>query len=118
MKLRYSEAFYSVQGEGKFVGVPSLFLRTFGCNFRCMNFGLKGEDMRDVKQKKGIKHNQEVKDLIDAGVHKSTNRFEDLPIIHTGCDTYASIYPEFKHFNRQAEVDEVVEHILSLLPEG
>ena len=118
MKLRYSEAFYSVQGEGKFVGVPSLFLRTFGCNFRCMNFGLKGEDMRDVKQKKGIRYNQEVKDLIDAGVHKSTNRFEDLPIIHTGCDTYASIYPEFKHFNRQAEVDEVVEHILSLLPEG
>jgi hypothetical protein len=40
MKLRYSEAFYSVQGEGKFVGVPSVFLRTFGCNFRCMNFGL------------------------------------------------------------------------------
>ena len=25
-KLRYSEAFYSVQGEGKFVGVPSVFL--------------------------------------------------------------------------------------------
>ena len=37
------------------------------------------------------------------------------PIIHTGCDTYASIYPEFKHFNKQASVvDEVVEHLLSL----
>ena len=118
MKLRYSEAIYSVHGEGKFVGVPSVFLRTFGCNFRCMNFGLKGEDMRDVKQKRGIKHNQEVQDLIDAGVHKDTKVFEDLPIIHTGCDTYASIYPEFKHFNRQAEVDEVVDHVLSLLPEG
>ena len=47
-KLRYSEAFYSVQGEGKFVGVPSVFLRTFGCNFRCMNFGLpRTELMRD-----------------------------------------------------------------------
>ena len=46
MKLRYSEAFYSVQGEGKFVGVPSVFLRTFGCNFRCMNFGLTGEPDR------------------------------------------------------------------------
>ena len=53
MKLRYSEAFYSVQGEGKFVGVPSVFLRTFGCNFRCMNFGLKNEPMRDEKQKQG-----------------------------------------------------------------
>ena len=54
MKLRYSEAFYSVQGEGKFVGVPSVFLRTFGCNFRCMNFGLNNEPMRDEKQKQLI----------------------------------------------------------------
>jgi len=62
-KLRYSEAFYSVQGEGKFVGVPSVFLRTFGCNFRCMNFGLdRDEKMRDAKQKDGIIHNQKYKD--------------------------------------------------------
>ena len=118
-KLRYSEAFYSVQGEGKFVGVPSVFLRTFGCNFRCMNFGLdRSEPMRDEKQKSGIIHNQEVQGLLDSEIHKTTNRFEDLPIIHTGCDTYASIYPEFKHFNRLATVDEVVEHLISLLPEG
>ena len=38
-KLRYSEMFYSVQGEGKFVGVPSVFLRLFGCNFECPGFG-------------------------------------------------------------------------------
>ena len=118
MKLRYSEAFYSVQGEGKFVGVPSVFLRTFGCNFRCMNFGLKNEPSRAEKQKTGIIHNAEVQGLLDAGVHKTTTEFTDLPIIHTGCDTYASIYPEFKHFNRQATVDEVVEHLLSLTPEG
>jgi len=118
-KLRYSEAFYSVQGEGKFVGVPSVFLRTFGCNFRCMNFGLdRKEKMRDVKQKEGIIHNQEVQGLLDNNIHKSTNRFEDLPIIHTGCDTYASIYPEFKHFNKLATIDEVVDHLISLLPEG
>ena len=119
MKLRYSEAFYSVQGEGRFVGVPSVFLRTFGCNFRCMNFGLdRGEPMRDVKQKAGIKHNQEVQDLIDNNVHKDTKEFNDLPIIHTGCDTYASIYPEFKHYNMLKEVDDVVDHLLSLTPNG
>ena len=119
MKLRYSEAFYSVQGEGKYVGVPSVFLRTFGCNFRCMNFGLsRGEQMRDEKQKQGVIHNAEVQGLLDDNVHKDSKEFNDLPIIHTGGDTYASIYPEFKHFNMLKSVDEVVEHLVSLTPNG
>ena len=119
MKLRYSEAFYSVQGEGKFVGVPSVFLRTFGCNLRCMNFGLgSDEPSRAEKHANGQRYNAEVKALIDAGVHETTKEFTDLPIIHTGCDTYASIYPEFKHFNKEATIDEVVDHLLSLTPNG
>ena len=118
MKLRYSEAFYSVQGEGKFVGVPSVFLRTFGCNFRCMNFGVDTKLDRWEQHKEGQRYNAEVKALIDAKVHETTEKFEDLPIIHTGCDTYASIYPEFKHFNMNKTIDEVVEHLISLLPNG
>jgi len=117
-KLRYSEAFYSVQGEGRFVGVPSVFLRTFGCNFRCMNFGLAKEPNRAEKLKQGIKYNPEVKELLDAGITDKVEKFEDLPIVHTGCDTYASIYPEFKKFMMDKTVDEVVDHVLSLTPEG
>jgi len=33
------EHFYSIQGEGKFVGSPSLFFRFGGCNMRCEGFG-------------------------------------------------------------------------------
>jgi 7-carboxy-7-deazaguanine synthase len=34
--VRISEIFYSIQGEGRLLGVPSVFIRTSGCNLRCV----------------------------------------------------------------------------------
>src|SRR5690242_10898446 len=34
-ELKIAELFYSLQGEGALVGVPSVFVRTSGCNLRC-----------------------------------------------------------------------------------
>jgi len=108
-KLRYTECFYSIQGEGLHAGVPSVFLRTFGCNFRCQGFGLP----RDTKKQK---YNAEVKSLLDNNILSNINTFEELPIIKTGCDTYASVYPEFKKYATDSTVDELVDKLISLTP--
>ncbi|MFN7932197.1 MAG: 7-carboxy-7-deazaguanine synthase QueE [Bryobacteraceae bacterium] len=34
--MKIAEVFYSIQGEGTLLGVPSVFLRTSGCNLRCV----------------------------------------------------------------------------------
>jgi organic radical activating enzyme len=35
MKLKISNIFYSIQGEGKYIGTPSIFVRFFKCNLQC-----------------------------------------------------------------------------------
>lgn len=34
--MKYSELFYTIQGEGQYIGVPSVFFRTSYCNLRCI----------------------------------------------------------------------------------
>lgn len=104
-KIKVSEIFYSAQGEGRFVGVPSVFLRTFGCNFKCAGFGLpQGESTKEIEP-------------IAANVHLYKT-FEELPLVTTGCDSYASWHPAFKELSPYYTIDETVEKLLALTPNG
>jgi organic radical activating enzyme len=103
MKIKVSEIFYSLQGEGRFIGVPSVFLRTYGCNFTCSGFGCKpGEKSTEA---------DEVGRVVD-----KYKTFLELPLVTTGCDSYASWHPDFKHLSPTHTTEELVEKMLALTP--
>ncbi len=47
------EIFYSIQGEGKQTGIPSVFVRTGLCNFTCAGFKVEYEDPKTGETKYG-----------------------------------------------------------------
>lgn len=102
-KIKVSEIFYSVQGEGLWTGVPSVFLRTFGCNFKCAGFGLA----------RGTLSNEP--DIIAKDI-KNYNHYDDLPLVKAGCDSYAAWHPKFKHLSPTLSIDEIVEKLVAPIP--
>ena len=104
-KIKVSELFYSIQGEGRYMGVPSVFLRTFGCNFTCDGFGMPRGEKSDER------------DIIAQHADQYTD-YKSLPLVTTGCDSYASWDVRFKHLSPVVSVDGIVDAILHMLPHG
>lgn len=108
MTIKISEIFggnsgdsMTLQGEGKYAGVPSIFIRTFGCNHRCPGFGLP----------KGTTENEEVKEYI-ANIPIYKNILE-MPVAKTGCDTYMAVYPQFKDFAPKMTLNDIVDNVMT-----
>ena len=105
MTLKYSETFYSAQGEGKYVGIPSLWMRFFLCNLQCNGFGQK-----DPTDPSTYDLPYEKLDITDI-----TNVF-DLPVFEKGCDSSYTWSKKYKHLITDKTVDEAVDELTALLP--
>lgn len=102
-KIKVAELFYSLQGEGQYLGTPSIFLRAFGCNFMCAGFSMPRGQLSQERL------------AVDPSKYE---RYEDLPLVHTGCDSYASWDPRFKHLSPMMSVEAIADKIQELLPGG
>lgn len=102
-KIKVAELFYSLQGEGQYLGVPSIFLRVFGCNFQCQGFGMPRGQLSEERL------------AIDPAQYTD---YESLPLVHTGCDSYASWDVRFKKLSPMLTVEQIVDKMQELLPDG
>jgi len=102
-QIKIAELFYSIQGEGRYMGVPSVFLRTFGCNFKCAGFGMPRGEL-----------STEIEPIVQRITEFKT--YEELPLVSTGCDSYASWDPRFKDLSPMLTTDAITDRIMEILP--
>lgn len=107
-KIKIAELFYSIQGEGRYMGVPSVFLRTFGCNFKCAGFGMPRGEL-----------STEAEDIAYTHINiEAFQKYEELPLVSTGCDSYASWDPRFKDLSPMLTSDAIADRIEEIIPFG
>lgn len=103
---KYSETFYSFQGEGKYTGIPTAWIRFFLCNLQCNGFGQDEPTNPDSWE---LPY-----ELIDV---KDITRVEDLPVFEKGCDSSYTWAKKYRHLMHDKSADDIADELLDLCPE-
>jgi 7-carboxy-7-deazaguanine synthase len=93
--VRVSEIFYSLEGEGPFTGMPTVFVRFFGCNFTCAGFS-----------------NPDRTEVLLTGT-QDLKKFKPT----VGCDSIYAWHPSYKDTTTVYTVPELMAAIMKVCPE-
>lgn len=101
---RYSEIFYSFQGEAELAGKPTVWIRFFGCNLECNGFGQEHPTQP-------LTWTLPYKDFDVASV----KRIEDLPVWKQGCDSSYSWSARYKRLVHNHTAAEICDRLTDLM---
>lgn len=112
MLIKYSEIFKSIQGEGKYTGVTTIWVRLFACNLNCDGFGQKDPTDKTTY----------ILPYKDFNIGSVSN-IEQLPVWKYGCDSSYSWSTKFKNLQHNETSEQICDKIRELLttktnPEG
>tara|TARA_R110000824_G_scaffold84511_1_gene210768 strand:- start:130 stop:1029 length:900 start_codon:yes stop_codon:yes gene_type:complete len=97
----YSEIFDSIQGEGTYTGVHTLWLRFFMCNLQCNGFG-----QLDPTKPETYELPFQEYDL------SKVKRIVDLPVWDKGCDSSYTWSKRFKHLMSKGTPNQIAQRIM------
>lgn len=104
MRIRYSEIFFSFQGEAEYAGTPAVWIRLFGCPLECNGFGQK----EPTKPETWVLPYETV-NLDDI---KSVDR---LPVFEYGCDSSYSWSNRYKHLAIDENEEQIADRFEQIL---
>lgn len=107
--IKYSEIFYSCQGEGPYTGRPSVWLRLWGCTLHCAGFGQ--ENPADPSS-----YDMSFREYDP--IANGDQSLDDLPIFAKGCDSEYSHNPRYNYLAAKDDVIGVADKLIALLPNG
>lgn len=103
-KFKYSEIFYSFQGEGKYVGMPTTWIRFFLCNLQCDGFG----------QKDPTDSSTYVLPYEDFDV-STVEKIEDMPVWEYGCDSSYTWAKKFRHLAHESTAKDICDELSNVI---
>lgn len=102
-KYEWSEVFMSIEGEARYSGHPTVYVRFARCNFACKGFN-NPEKLYDG-------------DYATLGWKPSDYKtLQSLPIITRGCDSQYSVNPKFSHMWAKGDEKQLAAEVLNVLP--
>lgn len=102
--IRYSEIFYSFQGEAELAGKPTVWIRFFGCNLECNGFG----------QMDPTNPETHVLPYTTFDISK-IQKLEDLPVWNYGCDSSYSWSAKYKKLVHNDTISAICDKLEALM---
>lgn len=103
-KYEWSEVFMSIEGEAKYNGHPTVYIRFARCNFKCKGFN---------NPEKQYESDGYATLGFDPKDYKS---LQSLPLITRGCDSQYAVNPKFSHIWHKGDEKELAAQVLEVLP--